>query len=397
MRSPKQVLAILAWSLAFTCAVATQDKPQTPPVEKPASPAAKADEPPIVTHHEVRVGGRALKYTATTGFLPIKSSTGDVEARLFFMAYTLDDVADAAKRPLMFSFNGGPGSSSVWLHLGALGPRRVKMRPDGGMPAAAIRAGGQRCRPGSIAPTWSSSIRSGPGYSRAAKPELGSKFWTLDGDIQSVGEFIRLYLTRYRALGVAAVPGGRELRHDARRGAGGSSDRSRHRVQRHRAGVVDPQLSDRASSTKATICRIALFLPTYAATAWYHKRLAPDLQKDLTTTLDEVEAWAASGPYVEALSRGRSAAGRRAGRPSPVTSRATPGCRSSYVEQSNLRIEIQRFCKELLRRDGLTVGRLDSRFTGLDELRRHERAGVRSQPGGDPSAVHRDVSAVRER
>jgi carboxypeptidase C (cathepsin A) len=136
VRSLKQLAGVLIFTVVLTPGVSAQDKPQTPPAEKPVSPATKADEPPIVTHHEVRVGGRALKYTATTGFLPIKSTTGDVEARLFFMAYTLDDAGDVAKRPLMFSFNGGPGSSSVWLHLGALGPRRVKMRPDGGMPAA---------------------------------------------------------------------------------------------------------------------------------------------------------------------------------------------------------------------------------------------------------------------
>ncbi|MCM3876531.1 MAG: peptidase S10, partial [Thermoanaerobaculia bacterium] len=91
--------------------------------------------PPIVTRHEMRAGGRLLKYTATTGLMPLRSETGDLEAHVFYIAYTLDrGGAPLEKRPLMFSFNGGPGSSSVWLHLGALGPKRVKMQDDGAMP-----------------------------------------------------------------------------------------------------------------------------------------------------------------------------------------------------------------------------------------------------------------------
>src|SRR6267378_5412053 len=105
---------------------------QRGPQERPTPPA---EEPPIVTHHEIRVGGKTLKYTATVGMMPIKNRDGETEARIFFMAYTLDDAGSRGSRPLTFSFNGGPGSASVWLHLGAIGPRRVPMNPDGTMPA----------------------------------------------------------------------------------------------------------------------------------------------------------------------------------------------------------------------------------------------------------------------
>ena len=95
--------------------------------------AATKEEPPVVTHHEIHVGGRILHYTATTGYMPIRNEEGtEIEANIFFIAYTLDNTVP--RRPLMFSFNGGPGSASIWLHLGAIGPRRVKMLPDGGMP-----------------------------------------------------------------------------------------------------------------------------------------------------------------------------------------------------------------------------------------------------------------------
>ena len=94
MRSLKEPAGVLIVAMAMMLSASAQDKPQTPPVEKPPAAASKADDAPVVTHHEVRVNGRALKYTATTGYLPIKSASGDVEARLFFMAYTLDDTGD---------------------------------------------------------------------------------------------------------------------------------------------------------------------------------------------------------------------------------------------------------------------------------------------------------------
>src|SRR6266852_3428024 len=106
---------------------------QAPPPA--AEEPSEKEEPPVVTHHEIRVNGKALKYTATAGKMPIRDAKGETEAHMFFMAYTLDGVSATGRRPLMFSFNGGPGSASVWLHLGALGPRRVVMQPDGQMPA----------------------------------------------------------------------------------------------------------------------------------------------------------------------------------------------------------------------------------------------------------------------
>src|SRR5947207_2154568 len=120
---------------------------------------------------------------------------GETEAEIFFMAYTLDGVASPASRPMMFSFNGGPGSASVWLHLGALGPKRVKMRADGAMPSPPYQLVDNPY-------TWLDQTDLcfidpvGTGYSRASKPELGRKFWGVQGDLESVGEFIRLYLTR---------------------------------------------------------------------------------------------------------------------------------------------------------------------------------------------------------
>src|SRR5262245_20661085 len=166
--------------------------------EKKESAKAEAarDEEPVVTHHRIRVGGEELKYTATAGLMPIRDAKGETEARIFFMAYTRDEAGPAASRPLLLSFNGGPGSSSVWLHLGALGPRRVVTPEDPTIPAPPLKlVDNEATRRDRADLVFIDPV--GTGYSRAAKPELNAKFHSLRGDIESVGEFVRMYLTRY--------------------------------------------------------------------------------------------------------------------------------------------------------------------------------------------------------
>ena len=170
---------------------------QTPSPLPAAAPTPAPEEPPVITKHEIKLGDRTIKYTVTAGMMPIKNQvSGETEARMFFMAYTMDGENDRPKRPLTFSFNGGPGSASVWLHLGALGPKRIKMQDDGMMPAPPYEVVTNEH-------TWLDLTDMvfidpvGTGYSRATKPELAAKFLSLDGDLDSVGEFIRLYLTRY--------------------------------------------------------------------------------------------------------------------------------------------------------------------------------------------------------
>src|SRR6185437_3023287 len=157
--------------------------------------SAVAARPPVVTHHTMQLAGQPLRYTATTGMLPVRDdNSGAAMGYIFYVAYTKDGETDPAKRPITFVFNGGPGSSTVWLHMGAFGPRRVKLLPDGAAPAP----------PYSLEDNPYTLLNQtdlvfldpvGTGYSRPAKPNLGTKFWGLDQDISTVGEFIRLYLT----------------------------------------------------------------------------------------------------------------------------------------------------------------------------------------------------------
>jgi carboxypeptidase C (cathepsin A) len=169
-------------------------RPTETPQPRPTASPDTREEPTIVVRRSVRTPSRTLTYTVTTGYMPIKNAvSGDTEARVFYMAYTLENPP--AGRPLMFSFNGGPGSASVWLHLGALGPRRVKMLDDGLMPPPPYELVDNEH-------TWLSETDMvfidpvGTGYSRAVRPDLASKFFGVNGDIESVGDFIRMYLGR---------------------------------------------------------------------------------------------------------------------------------------------------------------------------------------------------------
>src|SRR5947199_2717009 len=174
------------------------------PVAKPGADKDKdkdkeefdvSEVPPMVTHHQITVDGKVLKYTATAGRLPIKRGDGKIEAEMFFVAYTADSQ-DAAKRPLTFAFNGGPGSASIWLHMGALGPRKVVLQPDGFMPAPPYRM-----EDNAHTLLDKSDLvlvdAIGTGFSRAETAEVAKKFWGVKGDIDVFSEFVRMYISRY--------------------------------------------------------------------------------------------------------------------------------------------------------------------------------------------------------
>ncbi|HEX7315968.1 MAG TPA: hypothetical protein VF297_18775 [Pyrinomonadaceae bacterium] len=338
--------------------------------------AAMTDGPPSVTRHEIRVGSRTLRYTVTTGVMPLKSATGETEARIFYMAYTLDGVSNPAQRPLMFSFNGGPGSSSVWLHLGALGPRRVQMMPDGAMPPPPFQLVDNE-------QTWLDFTDLvfidpvGTGYSRAARPDLASRFFGLQGDIQSVGEFIRLYLVKNSRWTSPLFLVGES--YGTTRAAGLSGYLVERGIAFNGVMLVSTIMNFQTTRfARGNDLPYVLFLPTYSAIAWYHKRLPSDVQSmDLRRFLDEVERWAATD-YTVALAKGDRLTPAERQEVIDRLNRYT-GLSKTFIDNSDLRIEIQRFDKELLRDQRRTVGRLDGRFKGIDESAASER------PDFDPS------------
>lgn len=344
---------------------AMQAAPSPSPAASPQRPAEqpKLEEPPVVTKHEIRVGGKILHYTATVGLMPIKNRDGEIEARMFYTSYTVDNPGSSAQRPLTFSFNGGPGSASVWLHLGAIGPRRVKMLPDGTMPAP----------PYELVDNESSWLDQtdlvfidpvGTGYSRAAKPELAQKFFALNGDIESVGEFIRLYLSRNERWTSPLFLAGESY------GTTRASALSGYLVDRGIAfnGIV---LVSTVMNFETLLFApgndlpYSVILPSYTATAWYHKKLPADLQSQpLTQILPEVEHWAAN-EYTVALAKGDGLTAQERQDVIAKLARYT-GLDPRFIDNSNLRVPLGLFRKELLRSEKRMIGRLDSRFKGFD-------------------------------
>jgi carboxypeptidase C (cathepsin A) len=317
-----------------------------------------------VTKHTARVGGKTLNYTVTTGYMPIKNAvSGETEARIFYMAYTLDGVTDPKSRSLMFSFNGGPGSASVWLHLGALGPRRVKMLDDGMMPPPPYDMVDND-------QSWLDQTDMvfidpvGTGYSRATKPELASKFFGVNGDIESVGEFIRLYLGRSERWSSPLFLVGES--YGTTRAAGLSNHLFERGIGLNGIVLVSTVMNFQSIRfADNNDLPLVLIFPSYTATAWYHKRLPPDMQrKPLREVLKESEEFAANvyGPALLRIDR-LSATERQslADKFSSLTGLSKP-----FVEQNNFRVELGEFNKELLRDQRRTTGRLDSRFTGYD-------------------------------
>ena len=374
----RHFVAVCTLSLSLLAGAVAQEKeaeqksagnqPQTaeksatlkPATEAPKSNDAQKETAPIVTHHEIHIGGRVLRYTATAGLMPIRNSeTDEVEANMFFVAYTLDSAGP--NRPLMFSFNGGPGSASIWLHIGAIGPRRVKMLPDGSMPPPPFELIDNQ-------QTWLDQTDLvfidpvGTGYSRATKKDFEKKFFGLKGDISSVGEFIRLYLTRYQRWTSPLFLVGES--YGTTRAAGLSGYLIDKGIALSGVVLVSSVLNFQTLEfSRGNDLPYEVYLPSYTSTAWFHKKLPPDLQqKDLQSVLREAEEFA-SGPYAAALGKGDNLSLQERQNIVEQLARFT-GLERSVIEENDLRVKQWIFCGELLRHQRLIVGRLDSRFTG---------------------------------
>lgn len=330
----------------------------------------------VVTRHAVEIDGKTIPYTVTCGTIVLKEESikkgeqeGEFEgekprAQIFFIAYTRDEVKDHSTRPLTFSFNGGPGSSSVWMHLGLLGPRRVEMGDVDQLSPPPYRLADN---------AWSlldvtDLVFIDPvstGFSRAVSGEKPKQFHGFKRDIESVGDFIRLYTTRYQRWTSPKFLIGES--YGTTRAAGLSGYlQERHGMYLNGLALISVVLNFQTLDFEpGNELPYLLFLPTYTATAWYHGRLAADLQAQ---PLDEVLAAArqfAHGEYSLALLKGDAL--QVAEREEVVRQLSRwSGLPVEYIERANLRVEIFRFTKELLRDQRRTVGRLDSRFKGID-------------------------------
>ncbi len=323
------------------------------------------EERQSVTQHSVTLGGREIRYTATAGTVILKEEDGTPKASIFYIAYTLDGVKDPASRPLTFSFNGGPGSSSVWLHLGVLGPRRVLMDDEGmELPPPYRLVDNEASILDLTDLVFIDPVSTG--YSRAVAGQEAKQFHGLDEDIAAVGEFIRLYTVRQARWSSPKFLIGES--YGTTRAAGLSGYlQNRYGYFLNGIMLVSSILNfQTARFDTGNDLPYPLFLPTYTATAWYHKKLPADLQgKPLREVLDEVEEFAL-GEYHTALAKGSRLDAATRGQIAQKLARYT-GLSQAFIERANLRIEIFRFTKELRRSERRTVGRLDSRFVGIDD------------------------------
>lgn len=358
--------------------MADKEKKEEKVEEKEEKPVPKDNL--VVTQHKVRVGGKEIKYTVTAGTMVLKEEPSDREkewegekarAQVFFVAYTKDDnsakssekASSLHKRPLTFSFNGGPGSSSVWLHLGVLGPRRVVLTDEGELPPPPFRlTDNEYSLLDETDLVFIDPVSTG--YSRAADGQKPKEWHEFRKDIQSVGDFIRLYTTRYnRWLSPKFLIG---ESYGTTRAAGLSGYlQERHGLYLNGLMLISAVLDFTTIEFNTNNeLPFILFLPGYAATAWYHKKAG--VGQRLEEFLEEAEAFA-RGDYASALMKGDLLPVEERMQIVQDLARFT-GLSTGFIERTNLRIIDQHFFKELLRDSGRTVGRLDSRFLGLDRL-----------------------------
>ena len=319
---------------------------------------------PVVTKGSVRINGKVINYTATTGYMQLKTEEGKLRGNMFYVAYTKDNGGELEKRPITYTFNGGPGSASVWLHMGMIGPKRIVMSDKGD----------------ALTPPYSYTDNEfswldnsdlvfidpiGTGFSRSAPGVDRKEFHGYDEDIQSVGEFIKLYTTQNKRWGSPKFLAGESY---GTTRAAGLSNYLQNAYKMYVNGIV---LISAVLNFQTVDFRIGndlpypLYLPSYAATSWYYKQLSPALQaKDVKSLTSEVEQFALT-EYTTALMKGDKLSPEEY---STIVSKLSSytGLSEAFIRGTNLRINLAQYNKELLRKQGKTVGRLDSRFTGID-------------------------------
>ncbi len=346
------------------------------PAEKPKEEKKAPEDKSVMTKHLVKIGGQEVKYTATAGTMVLKLEDGTAKANIFYVAYMKDDVADASKRPITFAFNGGPGAGSLWLHVGALGPRRVEMGDVGNLLPPPYKFVDNESSVLDVTDiVFIDPVTTG--YSRPAPGEADKQFHGVQEDVQSVGDFIRLWATRNRRWSSPKFLAGESY---GTTRAAGLSGYMQQRYGMYLNGIIliSSILNfQTAEFDTGNDLPYMLFLPTYTAIAWYHKKLPGDLQGDLQKAIAESKAFAA-GEYADALMAGDALPAAKRAEIAKKLSRLT-GLSADYLDRADLRIEIQRFDKELMKSERRTVGRLDGRFTGIDA----DAAG--SEPDYDPS------------
>jgi len=329
------------------------------------------EEKSSVTTHSARIGGQQINYTATAATYVIKADDGAPKATMFYVAYTKDGVSDASRRPISFVYNGGPGSASLFTHMG-MGPKRVVLTPDGhGMPAPYSIVDNEDSFLDATDLVFIDAISTG--YSRPAPGESAGQFHGVIEDANWFADFIYEYITRNARWSSPKYLIGESY------GTTRSAELSGVLQERHEIylnGIV--LFSSVAFSNWGADNRTVFYFPTYVTTAWYHHLLPADLQSEAIDRVAQTAREFAHGEYAQALEKGTALSDAERDKVANDMARLT-GLSAKFVEEANLRVSPFRWFKELERDKRRTIGRLDSRFEGIDS----DAAGER--PEYDPS------------
>jgi carboxypeptidase C (cathepsin A) len=357
-------LACGAWLIVAAVAAAAEPEKK----DDKAADEKKSEAPkPSQTHHHVTVGGTAINYTATAGTIELKNGKDEPIGRMFSVAYTADG-RDAKTRPVTFCFNGGPGSSSIALHMGSFSPVRVVTADGAPSPPP----------PYTVADNASTLLDKtdlvfidamGTGFSRIIGKGEGKDFYGTDADIASFAQFIQRWVSQNGRWNSPKFLLGES--YGTTRAAGLLNRLLDSGVAFNGVVMVSSYLNawdDFNGPPFSSDTPYALYLPTMAAAAWYHKRLDPQ-PADLPAFLAEVRGFAL-GEYLQALAAGDHVSESMAAATAEKLHRYT-GMPVAFLRNANLRIDPSRFQKELLRSERRTIGRLDARFKGID----HDAAG----------------------
>jgi carboxypeptidase C (cathepsin A) len=318
----------------------------------------KYPEKPIATQHQITLHGETIDYTARVGFIPIKQATSGVtQGHLFYTYYAKDGVTDRSKRPVWFLFNGGPGAATVWLHMGAFGPKMVKMQLNGlALPPPYTYVDNPNCLLDTGDLVFIDAM--GTGFSRPDKPAFGPDFGGVENDLAAFGEFIRSFLNEYNLWGSPLFVGGES--YGTTRAAGLAGYLTDHDMPINGVMLLSAIIDVDASAGEQ---RQLQTLPTEIMTAWYHKKLPPDLQQ---LSVDQISRRArefASGEYLEYLFDGARATDAQREKVAADFAKFT-GLSTDFVKTMDMRVGLGPFSTELLRDKHMMTSRLDSRFAG---------------------------------
>ena len=354
-------LLALALSLSTITAKAWAQEKEAKAGDKPAeAAAAPAKEESSVTDHTIKIGGQSIPYKATAQTILLKDEKGEPTALLYSTAYTRSDVKDPSQRPVSFVYNGGPGSSSVWLHMGSVGPRRVVTVNAGVTPPPPYKVtDNPECLLDKTDLVFVDPI--GTGFSHAAGKAQDKDFWGVDQDVKSLAQFISIYVTRNNRWNSPKFLIG-ESYGTFRSAALGNYLQDHDNLYLNGIVLISSVLDlGTISFSAGQDFPFIYYVPSYAATAWYHKVLK-DRPENLNAFLDEARKFAQTD-YASALMKGGNLTAAEKADVAKKLSRFT-GLAEDYLVKANLRVNLPQFMKELQRSRGLTTGRLDARFSG---------------------------------